>query len=131
MTHDHIQHVVIFFICSILLLSADIITDIISAEDFFKQGDTNWGLSTLIPVFAPFGLQFIRAVFSYCRCYEYKKVELTPKLYFYLPTTTEKDLKLAQWKSELKMLHWHIPLLQPIRLVKYYVLGGGTHALHG
>jgi hypothetical protein len=114
----HFQLLIVFFCCSVVPLSADIITDIISAEDFFRRGDTNWGVFTLVPIFAPFILRSITSLIGFCRCCEFKKIEVTSKLHYYLPTTSKKNNKYDEWLSELKQLHWHFPMFQPIRLVK-------------
>jgi hypothetical protein len=106
---QHAKLLLVFFIFSVVLLSADIITDFIAADEFFRQGDTYWGSFTLIPVFAPLGVRLIMLGISFCRCLQISsgKVKLN-------------RLKLSQWIRELKQLHWHIPLLQPIRFAKIY-----------
>ncbi len=108
----HCQLLIVFFIFSVGLLSADIITDIMAAAEFFKRGDTNWGWFTLIPIFAPFLVRLMMNFIRFCRCFELKK---TPAFYFYLPTTSKKKNKYHEWKSELKLLKWHFPMFQPIR----------------
>ena len=127
----HFQLLIVFFSCSVVLLSADIITDIVSAEDFFRRGDTYWGVFTLVPIFAPFFVRSIMSLIGFCRCCEFKKIEVTSKLHYYLPTTSKKNNKYDEWLSELKQLHWHFPMFQPIRLVKNLNLLNLKLAKHG
>ncbi len=105
----HCQLVIFFLVFSVGLLSADIITDIISAIDFFRRGDTYWGLFTLVPIFAPFAVRSVITLVGFCRCYEY------------LLKINKKKEKYDEWLSELKQLHWHLPMLQPIRLVNSFI----------
>ncbi len=114
----HCQLVTVFLVFSVGLLSADIITDIVSADDFFRRGDTYWGVFTLVPIFAPFAVRSIITLINICRCFEFKKISVTLKMHFYLPTTSKKNNKYDEWLSELKQLHWHFPMIQPIRSVK-------------
>ncbi len=113
----HCQLLIVFFSCSVVLLSADIITDIVSAEDFFRRGDTYWGVFTLVPIFAPFAVRSVMSLIGFCRCFEYNKIDVTREIHFYLPKINKKKYKYDQWLSELKLLHWHFPMFQPIRLV--------------
>ncbi len=105
---QHLKLFALFVIFSVILLSADIVTDIIAAVEFFQRGDTYWFYFTLIPVFAPLGVRVIMMFYSFCRCLEFRseKVKLN-------------RTKLANCFRELRQLHWHIPLLQPIRFAKY------------
>ncbi len=109
----HCQLLIVFFILSICLLTADIVTDFVSAVQFYKQGDTYWGLFTLIPIFAPFVVQSSIILKGLCQCYKFQKIQLALSIYFYWPT--RKNMKYNHWKSELKQLHWHFPMFQPIR----------------
>ncbi len=117
--HNQFLVVAVFFIFSIFLLSLDIITDIYAVDGFYNQGDTWWGTITLILIFLPL---IVRVIMTFTigiyRCYkiELKKWVFTP-LCFYVPTATKKNIKFAQWKSELKLLLWHFPMLQPVRFV--------------
>jgi hypothetical protein len=114
----HCQLVTVFLVFNVGLLLADIITDIVSADDFFRRGDTYWGLFTLIPIFAPFAVRLVITLIGFCRCLEPKKIVLSTKMNFYLPTTSKKKNKYNEWLYELKELFWHFPIFQPIRLVK-------------
>jgi len=105
----HCQLVIFFLVFSVGLLAADIVTDIISAIAFFKRRDTYWGLFTLVPIFAPFAVRSVITLIGLCRCYEY------------LPKINMKKEKYDEWLSELKELHWHFPMLQPIRLVNSFI----------
>ena len=114
----HFRLVFLFFISSVVLLSADIVTDIVSAIDFFRRGDTYWGLFTLVPIFAPFAVRSVITLINICQCFKYKKMKVTLKIHLYLPTTFKKNNKYDEWLSELKQLNWHFPMIQPIRSVK-------------
>jgi hypothetical protein len=117
----HCQLFIGFFIFSVGLLFADIITDFNAAFEFFQRGDKYWGCFTLIPIFAPFLVRFMMTFITYCQCFKYKKREVL-RMHFYSPTLSKKKSKYDEWKSELKLLHWHFPMFQPIRLVKRVIL---------
>ena len=116
----HCQLVIVFFIFSVALLSADIVTDIVSAVDFFKRGHTYWGLFTLVPIFAPFAVRSVITLIGFCQCFEYKKIDVTPEIHFYLPKINMRKNKYIELLSELKQLPWHFPMFQPIRQVSNY-----------
>jgi hypothetical protein len=105
---QHAKLLLIFLTFSVVLLSTDIITDFIAADEFFRRGDTYWGSFTLIPVFAPLGVRLIMLCYSFFRCIEIRSEK--EKL---------NKIKLAQCIRELQQLHWHIPLFQPIRFARY------------
>jgi hypothetical protein len=107
----HCQLVIFFLVFSVGLLAADIITDIISAIDFFKHGEPYWGSFTLIPIVAPFAVRSVITFIGFCRFIEY------------LPKINKKKNKYDEWLYELKQLHWHLPMLQPIRLVNSFIFG--------
>ncbi len=107
---QHAKLLLVFLTFSVVLLSTDIITDFIAAEEFFRRGDTYWGSFTLIPVFAPLVVRLIMLGYSFYRCLEIRSEK--EKL---------NKIKLAQCIRELQQLHWHIPLLQPIRFARYFL----------
>jgi hypothetical protein len=76
-----------------------------SAVEFFNRGDTNWFFFTLVPIFAPFAVRSVITLIGFGGCFEY------------LPKIKKKKNKYDEWLSELKILPWHIPMFQPIRLV--------------
>ncbi len=115
----HFQLLSVFYAFSVCLMFANINTDFNTASEFFERGDTYWGAFTLIPVFAPFLVQLIMNLIGYCQCYKFEKWELTSAIHLYLPTTVKKGSKYSQWKQEFKLLLWHFPICQPIRLVKF------------
>ena len=84
-----------FFTFSVLLVSADIISDIVTALDFHSRGDINWAIFTLIPVVAPFIARIVLSVVNYF---------LAKKSFFF--------------NEELSELFWHFPLFHPIRYIE-------------
>jgi len=90
---------IFFFVFKVLLLTADITTDISTAISFFKEGHLGWFIFTMIPIFAPMIVK-ISVDLSYLL-----------KIYF------EKDIPRfeAQRQVVLGNLKWHIPILHPIK----------------
>jgi hypothetical protein len=43
-----------FFFFNVFLLTFDVCTDVATSLHFFSAGNPNWGLATLLPIFAPF-----------------------------------------------------------------------------
>ena len=116
---QHFQMLLKFFIFSIALLTADIVTDIFTAEDFFSKDHIYWGTFTLIPIFAPFIARVFLVIANLARCWKilYIKVE---GLNIQRPSIGSfSAARFSVWKHELWQLLWHFPLLQPIR---YYYL---------
>jgi hypothetical protein len=51
-----------FFIFNVVLVTSDIVTDFITAFIFFDDGHFYWGICTIVPMFAPFGVRFSLAL---------------------------------------------------------------------
>lgn len=88
----HYELLISFFTFSVLLVSADIISDIVTALNFYSRGDIYWTIFTLLPVFAPFISRIVLSVINYFRANES----------FYI-------------KEELSQVFWNFPLVHPIR----------------
>ena len=105
--HPKFKHFLIllkFFIFSDALLTADIVTDILSALDFFQRAQYYWGLFTLLPFLAPFAVECSITTLSLSRCL--KKVGNCLEL---------DTARFSIWQNDLWKLLWHFPLFQPIR----------------
>ena len=105
--HPKFKHFLIllkFFTFSVALLTADIITDILSALDFFQRGHVYWGLFTMLPIIAPFIVQCIITLLNLPRCFKIvgKCLELD-------------EARFSIWQNDVWKLLWHFPLFQPIR----------------
>jgi hypothetical protein len=53
-----------FFIFNVVLVTSDIVTDFITAFNFFNDGHFYWAICTIVPMFAPFGVRFSVAVYE-------------------------------------------------------------------
>ena len=94
----HFGLVAQFLVFSVVLVTADITTDILTAKDFFLSGDTNWALFTLLPVLAPFAARIVLSINNYFRTW-----------------------KSFQFSEELSQIFWHFPLFHPIRLNHVFI----------
>jgi len=65
---QHIKMLTTFFVFQVALLGADIVTDIMSALEFFDRGHNYWGVFTLVPIFAPFGAKVFITFANFSRC---------------------------------------------------------------
>jgi hypothetical protein len=52
------QQFFMFFIFNVVLVTSDIVTDFITAVNFFNDGHFYWGICTIVPMFAPFAVRF-------------------------------------------------------------------------
>jgi hypothetical protein len=53
-----------FFIFNVVLITSDIVSDFITAFNFLNDGHFYWGICTIVPMFAPFGVRFSVAVYE-------------------------------------------------------------------
>jgi hypothetical protein len=53
-----------FFIFNVVLVTSDIVTDFITAVNFFDDGHFYWAISTIVPMFAPFVVRLTVAVYE-------------------------------------------------------------------
>jgi hypothetical protein len=65
---EHIKMLMVFFVFQVALLFADIVTDILSALEFFSRGHNYWGVFTLVPIFAPFLAKVFITFANFNRC---------------------------------------------------------------
>ncbi len=94
----HCLQLTIFFTCNVVLLTMDISSDFATAIHFFQNGHVYWGLSTLLPIFAPMTVKILMAFWNILTlCY-----------------LNDKPRKEVQIKA-LPRLIWHIPFLHPIK----------------
>jgi len=96
---SHIRMLIFFFVFKVVLLTADIGTDISTAVSFFKDGHLGWFTFTLIPIFTP---TIVRI-----------SIDLSHLLNIYL--TEEYPNFEVERRIILGNLKWHIPILQSIK----------------
>jgi hypothetical protein len=110
--HPKCQHFVLllkYFVLSVALVFADVVTDIITASEFFALGHKYWGFFTIVPIFAPFVVKAVITISNLVRCFKLEKYCLELN-----------KTRFAVWiNNDVWQLLWHFPLLQPIR---YYIL---------
>ena len=97
----HFRILANFFLFSVALLSADIIT--------------YWSLLTTLPIFSPFFAKLVMASASLARCFEVKFEE---KIFWKMRRLKSVEFsrqRFSIWRFELKTLFWHFPMLQPVR----------------
>jgi hypothetical protein len=93
----HCQQLIIFFVFNVVFLTADIYSDFGTAFQFFSNGDFYWGLSTLLPIFAPMMVRILIALWSLL-------------ILWYNNDTSRIEVQI----KTLPRLLWHIPILHPI-----------------
>jgi hypothetical protein len=103
------------FIFRVVLVAADIGSDIITAIEFASRGDLYWGLLTGLLIITPFLAKCILCFVSLKRCF---KLTWSDQKYCGI----QKILKIEKipetftfWLQELKQIGWHIPLLLPFK----------------
>ncbi len=92
----HCWLLVKFLLSNVVLLTADIITDIQTAQSFFEAEDYYWGLLTSLFIFAPFG--YVLIIFLTLRC-----------------TRSVKKYDIVEEKENITNIIWQFPLLHPIK----------------
>jgi hypothetical protein len=93
------------FTLSVVILAADIVTDFLTAIEFFQKGHFYWGLFTLVPIFAPFVAKIVFSFWTFAQCFR--------RLTNWIP---QMDLaRFSFWKKDLQKLIWYFPMLQPLR----------------
>jgi hypothetical protein len=103
------------FLCSVVLVAADIVTDISTSIEFLSRGHYYWGVFTLVPVFLPLFAKFILNLVFLSRCF---KIEYNDSIFLgmsKLKRVSVVPARLAFCLQELKQLVWHVPMFQPIR----------------
>ena len=94
-----------FMVFQIVLVTADIVTDIWSGITLLESSKHfNYGCITIALIFAPYLIRVILTAASFGRCLQWSSRRLTlDQRRFYL------------WEHELGNSIWDFPLLQPIR----------------
>ena len=106
----HFLMITKFFIFKFLLSATDVLTDILTAVQFFYDGDFYWCLCTSTLLFAPFSARVIQAFVRVIMCI---RVDHN----FCIPVCRMNSVRLQILMQELPNLMWSFPLLQPIRSV--------------
>ncbi len=99
-----------FFLFSVVLITADIVSDIDTALEFLGRGDLYWGLFTMLPIFAPFFAKVVIAIANFRKCIQIENF---------------RSFKIIKnrfnvWKHDLIPVVWDFPLLQPVRYYSKY-----------
>ncbi len=99
---------------SVVLVAADIFSDIATAKRLVSRGHFYWGQLTGLLIIAPFLARLVLYLVSLSRCfrvtYEFcgkRKILQIKKI----------PARLTFWWQELKQIGWHIPLFLPLRCV--------------
>jgi hypothetical protein len=110
---QHCQIVLGFFIFKFLLSTSDIVTDLLTAGDFFNNGHFYWGLLTALLIFAPFVARVIQICILIARCFKIKKDSNLP--FFRRFSLQKNEGRLKVLLKEMPSLLWNFPLFLPIR----------------
>jgi hypothetical protein len=116
--HPKFQHctiVLIFFIFNSLLSTSDIVTDFLTAWDFFKNGDSYWCLFNILLILAPFVARGIHTFIRIALCYKIIKDSDLPFCQRLSLRKNEGRFKVL--RKEMPSFLWNFPLFQPIRQV--------------
>jgi hypothetical protein len=119
LSHPKFQHfklVLGFFVFKFLLSTLDIVTDLLTAREFFSNGDFYWGLLTILLIFAPFGATVIHTCIRIAMCFEIRKDSKLPIFQRFSLQKNEGRLKVLY--KEMPSFLWNFPLFQPIRQAK-------------
>jgi hypothetical protein len=114
--HPKVQHCIIvlgFFISKFLLSTLDIVTDLLTAGDFFNNGNFYWGLLTVLLIFAPFVARVIHTFIRIALCFKIIKDSNLPFCHRLSLRMNEARLKVLL--KEMPSFLRNFPLFQPIR----------------
>jgi hypothetical protein len=103
------------FLFSVVLVAADIVTDISTSIEFLSRGHYYWAVFTLVPVFLPLFAKLILNLVYLSRCFEVEYYSSKCLGMSKLKRVSVVPARLAFCLQELKQLIWHIPMFQPIR----------------
>jgi hypothetical protein len=118
LNHPKVQRVKLLagtFLFSVVLLAADIITDLATSFDFFTRGNFFWGMFTLIPICAPFLAKITLYLVLLTRCFRVERSKLSIFGKVKIDKIEVLKARLSFWFQELKLLPWHFPLILPLR----------------
>ncbi len=114
--HPKFQHcklVLSFFVFKFLLSTLDIVTDLLTAKEFFRNGDFYWGLLTILLIFAPFGARVIHTCIRIAMCFKIRMDSNLPIFQRFFLQKNEGRLKVLF--KEMPSFLWNFPLFQPLR----------------
>jgi len=77
-----------FFIFNVVFVTSDIVTDFITAFNFFNDGHFYWGICSIVPLLAPFAVRLSVALLELAKV-SIRKVFICPNIYLNL-TQNEK-----------------------------------------
>jgi hypothetical protein len=89
------------------------VSDVVTALDFFNNGNFYWCSCTLGLVFIPFGPKIIPIIIQLAKCYRITKTSTFP---FFRSRKNKARLKILF--HEKPNFLWNFPLFQPIRQVQ-------------
>ena len=107
-----------FFMCNVVFVAADIVSDILTASEFFNRGDYYWGLFTTLLIFAPFMAKIVLMALNTWKCFFRAVPGDYTTLYdliFNRIKYSKNDARIAVRCMEAKRLIWQFPLLHPFR----------------
>jgi len=110
-----------FFVSKFVLSTMDLVTDVLTAKTFFDNGNASLGLSTIVPIFAPFFARVILACIRVAQCYGIIKDKEMPLARRFSLKRNETVFKVQI--QEMPKLVWDFPLFQPIRSGAMFNLG--------
>jgi hypothetical protein len=110
---QHFKLVLGFFLFKFVLQTLDMVTDVVTAIDFFNNNHFNWGCCTIGLVFLPLGARIIQIIIRWATCYKITKTSAFP---FFGSIKNEARLKILS--QEMPNYLWNFPLFQPIRQVQ-------------
>jgi hypothetical protein len=102
---------------SVVLVAADIFSDIATAKRLVSRGHFYWGLLTALLIIAPFLARLVLYLVSLSRCFivTWPEYEFCGKRK--ILQIKKIPARLTFWRQELKQIGWHIPLFLPLRCV--------------
>lgn len=88
---DHLGLITKIFSLNVVLVTADIVTDIAVSSQFFATNDFYWGLVTTLFIMAPILAQIILQLFSIVKSLLDKNFTLTKSLLKGIPTVISQQ----------------------------------------
>jgi hypothetical protein len=110
---NHFKLVLSFFISKFLLSTMDIVTDLLTALEFFSSGHYYFGLLTILLVFAPFAARVVHNCIKIAMCFKITKDFNMP--FFQRFGFKKNNGRLKVLFQELPCFIWNFPLFQPIK----------------
>jgi hypothetical protein len=76
----------------VVLVTSDIVSDFITAFNFFNDGHFYWAICTIVPMFAPFMVRFSVALVELAKVYIRKVVLVS---FLYVIQSKENNFQIA------------------------------------